>query len=117
MSSDNMQRQMDFMLEQQAQFNEKMVQLEDKMIQLEDKQRQNTEDITRLVGAVMNLTIHVQELVEHGKQTYKRSDELVERGKETNERLNTLILVVERYSATGRRANQTISKWGGQPRN
>jgi len=104
MSSDNMQRQMDFILEQQAQFNEKMVQLEDKMIQLEDKQRQNTEDITKLVGAVMNLTIHVQELVEHGKQTDKRIDELVERGKETNESLNTLILVVERYFSDGKKS-------------
>ena len=39
MSSDNIQRQMDFMLEQQVRFDEKM-------LELEEKQRQNTEDIT-----------------------------------------------------------------------
>ena len=93
---------MDFMLEQQVRFDEKM-------LELEEKQRQNTEDITKLVGAVMNLTLHVQEnsrhiaeLVEHGKQTDRRIDELAERGKETDERLNTLILVVERYFTNGK---------------
>lgn len=114
MSSENLQRQMDFMLEQQARFDEKM-------LQLEEMQRQNTEDITKLVGAVMNLTLHVQELVEHGKQTdrridelAKRMDEFAERGKETDERLNKLILVVERYFTTESKAERILpvpEKW------
>jgi chromosome segregation ATPase len=101
MNSENIQRQMDFMLEQQARFDEQQTKFSERMIELEEKQRQNTEDITRLVGAVMNLTLHVQELVEHGKQTDRRIDQLAERGKETEERLNTLILVVERYFTNG----------------
>ncbi|HEY3138964.1 MAG TPA: hypothetical protein VGL29_23285 [Blastocatellia bacterium] len=104
MNSENIQRQMDFMLEQQARFDEQQTKFSERMIALEEKQRQNTEDITRLVGAVMNLTLHVQELVEHGKQTDRRIDQLAERGKETEERLNTLILVVERYFTNGNKS-------------
>ena len=51
MSSDNIQRQIEFMIEQQARFNEQQAKFNEKMLELEGKQRQNTEDITRLVGA------------------------------------------------------------------
>ena len=61
MSGDKIQRQMDFILAQQARFNEQHARFNEEMIKLEEKTRQNTEDITRLVGAVMNLTLHVEE--------------------------------------------------------
>ena len=100
MSGDKIQRQMDFILNQQAKFNEDM-------IKLEEKTRQNTEDITRLVGAVMNLTIHVQEnslqiaaLIENGKETDRRFAELRE---EYDSRINSLIEVVERYFTNGQK--------------
>lgn len=60
MSSDSIQRQIEFMIERQARFNEHQAEFDEKMLELEEKQRQNTEDITRLVGAVMNLALHVE---------------------------------------------------------
>ncbi|HLF82633.1 MAG TPA: hypothetical protein VI837_00500 [Blastocatellia bacterium] len=108
MSSDKIQRQMDFILEQQARFNEDM-------IKLEEKTRQNTEDLTRLIGAVMNLTIHVQEnsqqiaeLIEHGKETDRRIAELHKesdaRQEDADARINALIEVVERYFSNGQKS-------------
>ncbi|SRR6266404_363068 len=105
MSSDKIQRQMDFILEQQAKFDARF---DAKMLEIEDKQRQNTEDIVKLVGAIMNLTLHGQEnsrqiaeLIEHGKETDRRIAELAVGGKETDARLNSLIEVVERYFSNG----------------
>lgn len=108
MSSDKIQRQMDFILEQQAKFDARF---DEKMLEIEEKQRQNTEDIVKLVGAIMNLTLHVQEnsrqiaeLIEHGRETDRRIDELAARGTETDARLNTLISVVERYFSDGQKS-------------
>lgn len=95
MSGDEIQRQMDFILEQQAKFDARFA---EKMLEIEEKQRQNTEDIVKLVGAIMNLTLPVQEnsrqiaeLIEHGKETDWRIAELAASGKETDARLNSLI--------------------------
>ena len=118
MSSDNIQRQIEFMIaqqarfnEQHAKFNERQAKFDQKMLELEQMQRQNTEDITKLVGVVMNLTLHVQEnsrqiaeLIEHGKQTDRRLDELAASGRETDARLNVLVTVVERYFSNGKRS-------------
>jgi len=111
MSSDKIQRQMDFILEQQAKFDARF---DKKMLEIEEKQRQNTEDIVKLVGVIMNLTLHVQEntrqiaeLIEHGKETDKRITELREdsdaRQKDADSRINALIEVVERYFSNGQR--------------
>ena len=108
MSSDKFQRQMDFILDQQARFNEDM-------IRLEQNTRQNTEDLSRLVGAVMNLTLHVKEnsrqiaeLIEHGKETDRRIAELRNeydaRQKDADARINALIEVVERYFSNGQKS-------------
>ena len=111
MSSDNIERQIEFMIQQQARFNEQQARFDQKMFELEEKQRQNTEDVTRLVGAVMNLTLHVEEnsrqiaeLIEHGKQTDRRLDELAASGRETDARLNVLVSVVERYFSNGQKS-------------
>ena len=109
MSSDKFQRQMDFILEQQAKFDARF---DAKMLEIEDKQRQNTEDIVKLVGAIMNLTLHGQEnsrqiaqLIEHGKETDRRIAELRKeydaRQKGADARINALIEVVERYFSNG----------------
>ena len=106
MSSDNIQRQIEFMIEQQARFNEQQATFDEKMLELEEKQRQNTEDITRLVGAIMNLTLdvqensrHIAELIEHGKETDSRIADL---RRETDASLNSIINVVERYFSNGK---------------
>jgi hypothetical protein len=111
MSSDKFQRHMDFILEQQAKFDARF---DAKMLEIEDKQRQNTEDLTRLVGAVMNLTLHVQEnsrqiagLIEHGKETDRRIAELRKeydaRQKNADVRISALIEVVEQYFSNGQK--------------
>jgi uncharacterized coiled-coil DUF342 family protein len=99
---------MDFILEQQAKFDARF---DEKMLEIEEKQRQNMEDIVKLVGAIMNLTLHGQEnsqqiagLIEHGKDTDRRIAELVANGKETDARLNSLISVVERYFSDGHKS-------------
>ncbi|HWP41791.1 MAG TPA: hypothetical protein VNO14_01055 [Blastocatellia bacterium] len=83
MSSDHIQRQMDFILDQQAKFAEDM-------LKLEQQNKENTANIERLVDVVLSLA-----------NTVERHDEqiaaLAERGRETDERLNSLINVVERY--------------------
>ena len=101
MSGEDFQRQMDFMLMQQAKFNEDM-------IKLDEMTRENREDIKKLVGAVMNLTLHSQDhdqriaaLIEHGKETDRRIAELAASGKETDGRLNVLISVIERHISDG----------------
>ena len=108
MSSDKIQRQMDFILDQQAKFDARF---DAKMLEIEEKQRQNTEDIVKLVGAIMNLTVHGQEnsrqiaeLIEHGKEADRRIAELAANGKETDSRLNSLISVVERYFRNGQKS-------------
>jgi len=115
MSGDKIQRQMDFMLaqhalfnEQHALFNEQHARFNERMIKLEEKTRQNTEDITRLVGAVMNLTLHVEEntrqiaeLIEHGKETDNR---IADQREESDARINALIEVVERYFSNGKQS-------------
>src|SRR5262249_44165032 len=105
MSSDPLKRQMDFILEQHAKLD---LRFDEKMHELEEKQRQNTEDIAKLVGVVMNLTLNVQEndreiaaLIQHSKESDKRIDQLTANGKETDARLNVLISVVERYFNNG----------------
>lgn len=110
MSNDNIERQIEFMIAQQAGFNERQAKFDAIMIELEEKQRQNTEDITRLVGAIMNLTLHTQDhdrriaaLIEHGKETDRRLDELAASGRETDARLNALVIVVERYFSDGKK--------------
>ena len=81
------------------------------MLEIEEKQRQNTEDIVKLVGVIMNLTIHVQEnsrqiaeLIEHGKETDRRIAELAANAKDTDARLNSLISVVDRYFSNGQKS-------------
>jgi len=108
LNSDKFQRQMDIILEQQAKFDARF---DAKMLEIEDKQRRNTEDIVKLVGAIMNLTLHglensrhIAELIEHGKETDRRIAELAVGGKKTDARLNSLIEVVEGYFSNGQQS-------------
>jgi hypothetical protein len=88
-------------LGQQAQFNEQQAQFSQRMLEIEQMQRRNTEDITKLVGVAMNLTLHSQDqdqrisaLIQHGAQTDRHLEELATS-------LNALISVVERNLADG----------------
>jgi chromosome segregation ATPase len=98
MSGDT-ERQMAFILDQQARFNSDIMRLDERI----DK---NTGQISNMVDALMSLTNIVERydsqvaaLVEQGKDTDSRLKALVAQGKKTDSRLNALIGVVERLIA------------------
>lgn len=97
MSADNSQHQIDFILQQQAQFASDMVVLNDRLTRLTDTTEKHsqqigtlTEQIGTLTDALLSLTHIVEQQAEHGK-------EQAEHGKETDARLDRLIDVVERH--------------------
>ncbi|HSE97327.1 MAG TPA: hypothetical protein VLD57_03585 [Blastocatellia bacterium] len=97
MSSDNTQRQIDFIIEQQARFSEDLA-------RLEQQTSRNTESIGNMVDALLSLTRIVEQqadqigvLIEQGRETDRRLKETDQKMKDTDGRLNALINVVERY--------------------
>ncbi len=94
MSSDKIERQMAFIIEQQARFAED--------ISRQEKQsRENTANIAKLADVVLSLANIVQrhdealDRVDH--QIAEWAKESAERGKELDARLNALIDVVEQH--------------------
>lgn len=90
MSEDRIQRQIEFIIEQQAKFTTEIVELKQGIAELKETQQQTTEHITNLADVVLSLTNIVSD---HASQMAA----LVEQGKETDARLNTLITIVERH--------------------
>ncbi|HEV8484499.1 MAG TPA: hypothetical protein VGV87_13230 [Blastocatellia bacterium] len=90
MSSDNIERQMAFIIEQQARFVEDIA-------RQEKQSRENTTTIAKLADVVLSLTNVVQRHDEALDRVDRQIAELAERGKETDARLNTLIDVVEQH--------------------
>lgn len=97
MSEDRIQRQIEFIIEQQAKFTTDIVELKQGLAELKKSQQQTTEHITNLADAVLSLT----NIVESHQSTLTRNEAeiaaLIEQGKETDARLNTLITIVERH--------------------
>ncbi|HSO74809.1 MAG TPA: hypothetical protein VLU47_08225 [Blastocatellia bacterium] len=97
MSEDQFQRHVDFIVAQQAKFETNMARLEEDIAELRKENRANTLNIAKLADVVLSLANHVErhdkqiaELIEHGKETDRRS-------KETDERINALIGMAERF--------------------
>jgi uncharacterized coiled-coil protein SlyX len=90
MSSDNIQRQINFMIEQQARFDSNMAKLDARIGKITEQVQHNTVSIAKLTDALLSLTNIVER---HDKQIAG----LIERGKEIDARLNALINVVERH--------------------
>ena len=90
MSEDQFQRQVDFIVAQQAKFSEDIA-------RLEQQTRENREDLARLVVVTMRLANHVEQ---HDRQIAALIDAGIEtdkRFKETDERMNALITMAERF--------------------
>jgi chromosome segregation ATPase len=90
MSEDRIQRQIEFIIEQQAKFTTDIAELKEGMVELKESQQRTTEHISNLADAVLSLTNIVE----------KQGDQiaaLAAQGKETDARLNTLIDIVERH--------------------
>ena len=97
MSQDPIERRMEFIIEQQAQFSADLIALQaemkefrEGMLELKRQQAQTTANVGQLADALLSLTRIVEE---HGNQIAALSKV----GKETDARLNTLITVVERH--------------------
>lgn len=101
MSNDEFERQMEFILEQQAKFD----------ANFEKQQRQSAEDwakqrernaevdhqIVQLVASLSILRDAIIGLTHHVERHEQEMADWIERGKETDARLNALMLVVERH--------------------
>lgn len=97
MNEEQFQRHVEFMLAQQAKFDANIAKLEEDLAELREENRQNTLNIAKLADVVLSLANHVErhdkqlaELIEHGKETDRRT-------KETDERINALIGMAERF--------------------
>jgi chromosome segregation ATPase len=90
MSEEELNRKMEFIIEQQAQF---AVDIQ----KLEEKQNLLTDAALALVGSVGKLSEKMEGLLEAQRRTDEKLSELAARQSETDERLNSFINVVERY--------------------
>ena len=98
MTNEEMQRAMDFMVQQQAQTS-------GKIDALADAQTRNTEGIRALLALA---EMHERELQSHTEQIQLHTQQILSLGettKATDERLNALINVVERQMSNGRNGN------------
>ncbi len=95
MTNEEMQRAMDFIVEQQAQTSAKLA-------ALTDAQTRNTEGIRALLSIA---ELHEREIESHSEQIMKNSEQILSLGEQTrttDDRLNALINVVERQISEGR---------------
>jgi septal ring factor EnvC (AmiA/AmiB activator) len=104
MNNEDFERQMRFMLEQQAKFDENFAKQQEYNAQVNarlDRVDRQIEELVGLVGvlrdALIGLTHHAERHDQQIAANERAIAELAERGKETDARLNALILIVERH--------------------
>jgi chromosome segregation ATPase len=104
MSSDHLQRQMDFIVEHQAKFEVSIAKLEDNLARLAEQSRENTANIAKLGEIILSLANYNEgqdeRIAAHDRQiadNEKQIAALIEHGKDTDERINALIKAVERF--------------------
>ena len=117
MADDKIERQIAFIIDQQAKNTVNIARLDEKLNRLEEQVNRLTDNVDRVTAAVGNLTVHVGNLTSHvGDLTghmvdlkdallsltniVERHDEqiaiLVEESKETDARLNAIITILEK---------------------
>lgn len=101
MTNEELQRMMEFIIQQQAQFSanmqmlsESQVKADGRITKLEEAQLKADERMTRMENVVVNLANLTERRIEELVAAQK---ELATAQKETDERLNILINTVERY--------------------
>ena len=97
MSEQEMNRKMEFIVEQQAQFVVDIQKLFEVQKEMNVKHNHLTETLTTIVGMVGRLSQGQEELAAAQKRTDERVDLLAGKLDETNERMNIFIDVLERY--------------------
>lgn len=112
MTNEEMQKMMEFILQQQATFTVNLDLLREQVNHLSDAQRRTEENLAELVTAQTQMArqqTHMNEVVaaiaDAQQRTEARVAELAEAQAHTDERLNSLINVVERYFSNGRKDN------------
>ena len=104
MTNEEMQKLMQFILEQQAQFAVNIQKLEEAQARSEAAHAKSEERIGRLEGAIVGVVDLLGTLTRAQERTDAKVNELTEKvtqlteaQKQTDERLNALINMVERY--------------------
>lgn len=99
MADDNIERRMEFIVEQQAQFTARMGQLEDLVVRLAkgtldrfEGTDKRVDDIDERIAALVDSQIRTEENVKGTEENIKKTDEA----------LRNLIAVVDRYFSEGR---------------
>jgi hypothetical protein len=97
MNNEDFERQMEFILEQQAKFEEFFVKQKDYNAEVNARLDRTDRQIAELVGFTGILRDALIGLTHHAERHDRGMADLIERGKETDTRLNALVLVVERH--------------------
>jgi hypothetical protein len=101
MNNEERQRQMDFIVAQQAQFAVDIQKLQETQTELTLKHNHLTEALTAVVGMVGKIGAAQEltdaRLAESRQRTDERLAELAVRHAETDDRLNVFVTVVERF--------------------
>lgn len=105
MSNEEVQRKMDFIIEQQAQFVTNFLRLEESIQRLEGVQTKAEERMSNMETAFVGLFNIVSETAKAQKELTKRVDDLAAAQAYTDERLSALINTLERYISEGRNGN------------
>ena len=119
MTDEERQRQMDFIVNQQAEFSVKLDRLGEKVDALADTQQRSEEKWSRTEEGIRSLLtiaeIHereITELKENIRETSAISRAATEAGRATDERLNALILMVEKYLSERRNGKDRGNQQG-----
>jgi uncharacterized protein YlxW (UPF0749 family) len=105
MSSEEMQRIMQFIVEQQAQLTVSLGQLTQRVDKLSGTVEGLSEKVDRTADGIASLLV-IAEIHDREIATLRESVTAVDvRGRETDERLNALINTVERYISERRNGN------------
>ena len=105
MTNEEMQKTMQFILEQQAQFAANFQKIEEGFKRTEESHAEAEKRISRLEGAVIGLFNMIERLTKAQEKTDEKVNALVESQAHTDERLNALITTVERYISERRNGN------------
>lgn len=104
MSNEEFERQMEFILQQQAKFEGNLQKQQERSTEVDRQIQQLVASLSILRDAIIGLTHHVERHEDHINRhdqemaEFRRANaERVELGKEMDARLNALMLVVERH--------------------
>ena len=102
MDNDEIERSIEFIINQQALFAEQFAQMAAEMKQMDERLGKLTDVVLTVTGMVGRIAEAQVKAIEAQTQTDTKIAELAEQGIETQERLNAFIVVVERFISESR---------------